>query len=137
VELRSRIRTAAWILGGAALSIAMCLLLTVLFTWLLPNSLNKEIAIGYGLLAVVMAFSTSCFGAGVLVGKYAGSGAAMYAAFTAGTAFAIWVMEVIVGWDGTGPLIVVLVALAFFGAFLGFVGGALGAWWSRRSRRPV
>ena len=132
MEARSRIRWAAWILGGAALSIAVCVPLTILFTWLLPSSDNKEAAIGYMLVAVLMAFATSWFAVGVWVGKHAGSEAATHGGFIAGIAFAIWVLAVIVGDSGTGTLIAVIVAFGFFGALLGFAGGALGAWWSRR-----
>jgi hypothetical protein len=112
LKLRPQIRTAAWILSGTALSIATCVPLIVVFTWLLPSSLNKERAIGYMMLAILMAFATSCFAVGVLVGRYAGSAAATYGAFAAGTVFACWVLAAVVGGSDAGILIAVIVGFA-------------------------
>jgi hypothetical protein len=130
---RSLLRTAAWILGGAALSIAICVPLTVLYSLLLPNSLNKEKAIGYGILAILMAFATSCFGVGVWVGKHAGSAVAICGATLAGFVFACFWLAMLGPGGGEGFAIGMLLGFALFGALLGLAGGALGGWWSSRS----
>jgi hypothetical protein len=134
IEPRSRIRTAAWILGGATLSMASCVALVSLFAWLMPSGKGMEAAIGYLLLAVPTALVISCFGVGILVGRYAGSAAAAPAGFTAGVAFAAGFQQLILGWGEAVVLTIVFVAFACFGAALAFAGGALGAWWARSSR---